>query len=278
LKLAEQQARDLEDHAVGDHAGVECAAGLPRLEVPIADANRHRARGEPIPAKISGGAGDQREKLALERRVIGDVGRKGLVAADALRFARRLDGRPIDAAYAIVQPLRLARAEPLRERGNVVLEHVGYDAHAERGEAFLKTWSDERNFRQCHFTHEGSFAAGIDDVYARRAASRFRLRALDRHLGNELVGSTANRNRKVGLLPYSVANSMSRPGKWFMMVDAFGAAHVEIPLIDARAFNDGRKSLENSPDLMALHRACFARHRNAHRVGTKAKRASNRHR
>ena len=54
----------LENHAIGHHGKIECAARLTRFEVAIANANRDRARGERIRAQIRRGTRDEREQLS----------------------------------------------------------------------------------------------------------------------------------------------------------------------------------------------------------------------
>src|SRR5690348_7255011 len=62
------------------------------------------------------------------------------------------------------------------------------------------------------------------------------------------------------------------------MVEGFGAAEVEVPLVDARPLDDGCEALEHAADRTARVTARLARHRNAHRVGAEAKRLRDRHR
>ncbi len=62
-----------------------------------------------------------------------------------------------------------------------------------------------------------------------------------------------------------------------MMVDAFGAGQIEVPFVDARAFDDGRVLLQCFADLGALLDALFEWHGDAHRLGAEPQRARDRH-
>ena len=89
---------------------IQGAACLTSAKIPIANLHANGARGHAIATQVGRGAREQGEELPPELVVVVDVGRKGLVAADALRVEVRLDVTAIDATYAIAEPSGLALA------------------------------------------------------------------------------------------------------------------------------------------------------------------------
>ena len=79
-----------------------------------------------------------------------------------------------------------------------------------------------------------------------------RLGPLDRHLGDQLVRAAAKRDRHAGLALHRGADPVRRVAERLVMVDRLGAAHVEVPLVDARPFDDRRELLEDGADLLVL--------------------------
>ena len=76
----------------------------------------------------------------------------------------------------------------------------------------------------------------------------------------------------------ALANAMRRALERLVVVQLLGAAHVEIPLVDARAFHYRRESLQHAADLRALSRARAARHGHAHCLRTELERLRGGHR
>ena len=54
---------------------------------------------------------------------------------------------------------------------------------------------------------------------------------------------------------------------FFVAVQAFGPGEVEVPLVDARSFDDGSEALEHGANLPALFGTGASRHGHAHRLG-----------
>src|SRR5512143_2388137 len=277
-ELGEQRARDLPDDAVGDHRRVERTACLSGLEVEVAHTNGDRASGEAVRPKVRGGARHEREEVPRQLVDVSDVGGKGLVAADALGFAMGFHLAGVDAAHAIEQPSGFARPEPLRQRVEVVLQHVGNAPHAERGKTLLKARPDEGDVREIERLEEATFVTGRHDEHAGGAAPRLGLGALDRELGDELGCAASDRDGQRRCRDHRITYARRSRRERLVAVQRFGAAEVEIPRVDACAFDHRRVSLEYRPDFAALLRAGAARDRDAHGVRTQAERAGNGHR
>src|SRR5687767_6419321 len=158
-----------------------------------------------------------------------------------------------------------------------MLENVGDRLHSKLREPLLKFRPHERKLGQSERAKKFLFGARLDNVNAVRSRPRLWLRALDGKLCDKLVRSAADRNGKAGCVAHRVSNPMRRGAERLVMIDAFGAAHVEVPFVYAGAFDDGREALENFANLVMPGGAGFAGNGNAHRVGTKSKCAGNWH-
>src|SRR6185503_4569174 len=118
--------------------------------------------------------------------------------------------------------------------------------------------------------------AGLDDHDALAAAAR--LGAIDRHFRDQLVRAATDRERQSGRRAHALADALRGGRERLVMIDAFGAGQVEVPLVDTRAFDYRREFLEHLADLTAFFPALLEGDRDAGGFGAEAERASDRHR
>ena len=139
------------------------------------------------------------------------------------------------------------------ERRDIVLQHVGHSPHSELGEPLLKARPDERNFREIERLEESTPRRRARRCVRRWrwspvSASRVRRRAWRR----ASTFRRRSRPRATFAAATCVANPRGGRRERLMAVDAFGAAQIHVPLVDARALDDRREPLEHGADLPAL--------------------------
>ena len=105
-----------------------------------------------------------------------------------------------------------------------------------------------------------------------------RLRPVDGEFGDQLVRATADGDGQTSRLMDRLPNALSTGMEWLVVVEAFGAGEIHVPLVDARRLDHRRELLQQVPDLGALRQAGLEGYRHAHRVWTKTKGSSDRHR
>jgi hypothetical protein len=114
----------------------------------------------------------------------------------------------------------------------------------------------------------GSPPGGTTNTPRRRAVG-LRLRELHGELRDESRAAAAERDGQARLSKYRCTDGQGDVIQRASRVHAFGPGEIEIPLIDARAFDDRRVLAEDGRDLAALLRARAARDWDAHRLGAK---------
>src|SRR5436190_14182955 len=272
----QQFVRHLENHAIRNHGLTQRALCRASLEIEVAQLHGHRARGQLIAAQVRGGARHQPQQLALDVFIRVQVCDESLVAGEAAVQHAMRDRTVIHAVNTTPQPCRLALAHRALERGSGLAQYILDRDEAARRQPLLELGTHHRDLGERAGAEERLFLSWLDDHHAVAVATR--LRAIDRHLGDQLVRTAANRQRETRRLLHRGANALRRCGERFVMIDAFGACQIDVPLIDARAFHDRRKLLQGLANFAALLPALLEWHGHAERVRAEAKRARDRHR
>jgi hypothetical protein len=250
----------------------------PRGEVGVLELHRHRARGELVAPQIGGGLGGE---LAQRRRQLVrllDVARERGLTAQLPRRRARLHRRGVDAAHPGPEPLGGAAAEPPRERGAVVRQHVLHAHEPERRELRLHLGPDPGDLGEREAAEELALPARRDHAHAVAPDVGPGLRALGGELGHQLGRAAADGDPHARLAMDRLADAPRGALERLVVVERLGAREVEVPLIDARTLDDRREAGEHRGDGAGGRAAGLARHRHAERVRTEADGLVDRHR
>jgi hypothetical protein len=186
---AEQPAR-AENSAVRHHRLGQRALRRPRLEVPVAQTNCDGPRGESIATQVRRRTRHESQQFALDVLIIMQVPPERLIATETSVHGAMGDVSVVPAMHAIPQPCRLALAHPALERRQIVTQHVLDGDETAGGQALLKFGAHEGNVRERAGAQESRFITMLNDQDAIPLATR--LGAIDRHLGDQLVGAAAD--------------------------------------------------------------------------------------
>ena len=273
-----QHSRGRDHRFLGlDRVG-EGTLGRARFEVGVLELHGHRSRPKPLATKVGADADRQPEQFALEEVVVVQVAPEGLLPAHLLLCLAGGHHAVIDPPYAVVQPGTGALPKAGLQIGHLPLLRVGDGVEPHPLQRRRESGADHRQVGQSERGQKIGFATGGNAAHAGGAGAGFRFGQFDRHLGDQPGRAGADRYRESGGGEDGVPNTMGRGLERFMTVQRFGAAHVAVPLVDARRLNNRRKGGQYLLDLLAARTAGTPGHRYAGGLRAQLERARDRHR